>query len=82
MTSDLMGRLMGDPPFRADVYRDDLRKIEQQQAALEMRVRESVAPPTPEEQARALWDAGEPLGMIAQRTGLTIGQIYATVNAR
>lgn len=36
---------------------------------------------TVEERVRHLWDAGTPIGVIAERTGLELGRVYELVSA-
>lgn len=38
-------------------------------------------PPTVDEYVRQLWDAETPIGVIAEQTKLTLGQIYKIVSA-
>ena len=94
MANTLTARLMGDPPFRADAYAEDKERIERELAAQQERgwrapyrnrIRRelvSAKPPPVEQQVRDLWDAQTPIGTIAERLHLTLGQVYEMVSTQ
>lgn len=77
MTNVQTAKLMGDPPFRADAHADVIERFDRNRADFSKRL----APSSIEEQVIALWNDEQPIGAIADRTGLTLGQIYRIVSA-
>lgn len=70
--SERIKRLLGDPPFRADAYRDDVTRAKQLAATPALR--------TLERQVLILWDAGVPVGDIAARAEVDEMEVIAIVS--
>lgn len=74
--SDQIKRLLGDPPYRADAYRDVSDRFTANRSAL----RERLADQSVEARVLRLWDEEVPIGAIAVTVGVTLGEVYVIVS--
>lgn len=72
MTSERMARMLGDPPYRAEAYRDDVTRAKRLAATPALR--------TLERQVLILWDAGLSITEIAKRAEIDEMQVAEMVS--